>query len=143
MDQEEYLKERLEDQINWYDRKSVQNQKWLKLLQVVSILAAATIPFLTGYITETTVILKLSVSFLGLAVATITAIIGLYKFQENWLEYRTTCESLKHEKYLFLTESEPYDTGDSFNLLVERAEGLISKENTAWNRNMIKEKEGE
>lgn len=141
MNQEEYLQERLQHQIDWYDRKSGQNQKWFKLLQVVSILASATIPFLTAYITETTFLLKLSVGMLGLGIVAITAILGLYKFQENWLEFRTTCESLKHEKYQFLTKSEPYDTGDSFNLLVQRIEGLISKENTSWNRNMKKEKE--
>ena len=72
--------------------------------------------------------------------AAITAILGLYKFQENWLEFRTTCESLKHEKYLFLTKSEPYDQEESFRLLVDRVESLISKENTAWNRCMKKEK---
>ena len=140
MNQEEYIKERLEDQIAWYDRTSVKNQKWFKRLQVAAILASATIPFLSGYITETTILLKLSVGFLGLAVAAITAILGLYKFQENWLEFRTTCESLKHEKYLFLTKSEPYDQEESFRLLVDRVESLISKENTAWNRCMKKEK---
>lgn len=140
MNQEKYLKERLEDQIDWYDRKSGQSQKWFKRLQIASILASATIPFLVGYVTETTVILKVSVGVLGLAVAATTAILGIYKFQENWLEFRTTCESLKHEKYLFLTNSEPYDTGAPFKLLVERVESLISKENTAWSRHMKKEK---
>jgi hypothetical protein len=140
MNQEEYLKERLQNQIDWYDRKSVQSQKWFKRLQVVAILAATTIPFLTGYITDTTFLLKLSVGLLGLSVAAITAILGLYKFQENWLEFRTTCESLKHEKYLFLTNSDPYNAEDPFMLLVERIEGLISKENTSWIRYMKKEK---
>ncbi len=140
MNQEEYLKERLQNQIDWYDRTSMTNQKWFKRLQVAAILASATIPFLSGYITGTTVLLKLAVGALGLTVAAITAILGLYKFQENWFEFRTTCESLKHEKYLFLTKSEPYDQGDSFKLLVERVESLISKENTAWNRYMKKDK---
>ena len=140
MNQEEYLEERLQGQIDWYDRKSVQNQKWFKRLQVAAIIASATIPFLAGYITETTVFLKLSVGVLGLAVAAITAILGLYKFQENWLEFRTTCESLKHEKYLFLTKSEPYNQGEPFKHLVERVESLVSKENTSWNRYMKQEK---
>jgi len=140
MNQEEYLQERIDDQINWYDRKSLQNQKWFKRLQVVSIIAATTIPFISGYITEATLGLKLAVGVLGLIVAAITAILGLYKFQENWLEFRTVCESLKHEKYLFLTKSEPYDSEDSFKFLVERIEGLISKENTKWRRYMKIEK---
>ena len=142
MNQEAYLKERLQDQIDWYDSKSMKNQKWFKRLQVAAIFASATIPFLSGYITETTLLLKVSVGLLGLVVTAITAVLGLYKFQENWFEFRTTCESLKHEKYMFLTKSEPYDQGDPFRLLVERVESLISKENTAWNRYMKKEKKG-
>ncbi len=132
MNQEEYLKERLEGQIDWYDKKSVKNQDWFKRLQVIVIVASATIPFLSGYMDETTLYLKIIVGLLGLTIAAATAILGLYQFQENWLEYRTTCETLRHEKYLFLTGAAPYDEDEPFMLLVERVEGLISKENTNW-----------
>ena len=136
MEQDGYVKDRLDNQIDWYDRKSIQNQKWFKRLQVVSIVGAASIPFLSGYITETTIFLKIATGLLGLMVAAITAILGLYKFQENWLEFRTTCESLKHEKYLFLTNTDPYHVEQPFQLLVQRVEGLISKENTNWSQYM-------
>ncbi len=143
MDETQYLKDRLENQIDWYDRRSVQNQKWFKRLQVISIIAATSIPFLTGYITEATVTLKIITGFLGLFVAAITAVLGLYKFQEHWLEYRTTCESLKHEKYLFLTRTDPYNVEQAFPLLVQRIESLISKENTNWSQYMNKPAETE
>ena len=132
MNKDEYLKERLESQIDWYDRKSISNQKWFKRLQVIIIFAAATIPFLSGYMDEDTLYLKLLIGVLGLAVATATSVLGLYQFQENWFEYRTSCETLRHEKYLFLTGAAPYDEDEPFLLLVERVEGLISKENTNW-----------
>ena len=57
---------------------------------------------------------------------------ALYNFQENWIEYRTTCESLRHHKFRFLTKSEPYDGEDAFQNLVNNIEALISKENTNW-----------
>ncbi len=41
--------ERLEDQIAWYDRKSMENQQWFKRLKVAGIVAAAVIPFAAGY----------------------------------------------------------------------------------------------
>ncbi len=90
MKQDEYLKNRLDYQINWYDKKSIQNQKWFKRLQVISIIAATAIPFLSGYITDTSTLLKIATGLLGIIVAAITAILGLYKFQENWLGFRTT-----------------------------------------------------
>ncbi len=138
MDQQQYIEERLDPQIEWYDKKSVANQKWFKRLQVIVIIASASIPFISGYIDESTLCLKIAVGALGLIVAAITAVLGLYQFQENWLEYRTICESLRHEKYLFLTGAEPYNVDDSFHLLVERTEGLISKENTNWSNYMKK-----
>jgi hypothetical protein len=142
VDEKEYLETRLNDQIDWYDRKSSQNQKCFKRLQVATILASAAIPFLSGYIGgPSTFCLKICVGLLGLVVAAITAMLGVYKFHENWLEYRTTCETLKHEKYLFLTRSTPYAEDGNLNLLVERVEGIISKENTAWNKYMKRSKD--
>lgn len=37
--------DRLEDQINWYDRKSGSNQRWFKGLKVAQIIAGALIAF--------------------------------------------------------------------------------------------------
>jgi hypothetical protein len=134
MEQDTYIKERLEDQIAWYDNKSQWNQKWYKRLRIVELIAGASIPFLAAYITDTTLILKLVVGCLGLVITIITGAVTLYKFQENWIEYRTTCETLRHEKYLYLSQTEPYDISDPFKLLVQRVENLISRENTQWAR---------
>lgn len=134
MNEEEYLKNRLDDQIDWYDRKSSKNQKNFKLFQLILILSAAAIPLLSGYLGQegTTPYLPYIIGVLGFLVAIITAILSLYKFQENWTSYRATCESLRHEKYLYLTKTEPYRGKNAFNLLVQRVEMLLSKENSSW-----------
>lgn len=142
MNEAEYLKKRLDDQITWYDQKSVCNQKWFKRLQVFQLAAAASIPVLVNYVTDSSGWIRLLVALLGASIAIISGIIGLYKLQENWLEYRTTCESLRHEKYLYLTKTEPYNTDDPFALLVNRVEALISKENTNWAQYMKKVAKG-
>tara|TARA_B100000787_G_C16050418_1_gene230977 strand:+ start:226 stop:681 length:456 start_codon:yes stop_codon:yes gene_type:complete len=136
--QDDYFEERLDNQIDWYDRKSIQSQRWFKRLQVIVIVSSATIPFLSGYMDSETLYLKIAIGILGLVIAAITAVLGLYQFQENWLEYRTTCETLRHEKYLFLAKAAPYNEEEPFLLLVERVEGLISKENTNWQSYMKK-----
>lgn len=82
------------------------------------------------------------VGLIGVGIAIITASLGLYQFEQNWIEYRTTCESLKKEKYLFLTKTEPYDAVDeNLALLVRRVEMLVSKENTNWAQYTMKPKE--
>ena len=143
MNEEEYLKNRLDDQINWYDRKSTNNQKYFKRFQLILIISAAAIPLLSGYLgqEETTTYLPYIIGALGFLVAIITAILSLYKFQENWTAYRTTCESLRHEKFLYLTKTNPYKGKNAFNLLVQRVEILISQENSSWAEIMKKTEE--
>ena len=40
--------ERLEDQILWYDKRSIRDQRCFKVMKIIVILAAALIPFLSG-----------------------------------------------------------------------------------------------
>ena len=134
MNEEEYIKNRLDNQIDWYDRKSMKNQKSYKRLQLTAFFAAAAIPFLSGYISADIKLIQIIIGLLGFIIAVITAVLSIYKFQENWIEYRTTCESLRHEKYLFLTKASPYDSGNPFTLFVQRIESLISKENSDWSQ---------
>ncbi len=130
MKQEEYIKERIDDQIEWYSKKSSRAQLWFKSMRIFEISAASTIPFLAGYASETNQII---IGLLGVCIAIVAGIISINKFQETWIQYRTTSESLKHHKYLYQTESKPYDGENSFKMLVATTEALISKENSNWN----------
>ena len=131
MNEEEYLKDRLDDQINWYDRKSSQNQKTYKRLQFVLIISAASVPFISGYVDNLSY-LQYLLGGIGVLIAAVTGLLSLYKFQEIWTTYRTTCESLRREKFLYLTKTDPYIEKNAFNLLVQRVEALLAKENSSW-----------
>lgn len=133
MNEEEYISSRVENQIGWYDRKSQNAQCWFKWLRGSEIVAAAVIPLIAGFAKDP-IPVTLIVSILGVLIAIISSIIGLNQYQENWTEYRTTCESLKHEKFLYLTKAEPYHKDEPFLLFVQRVESLISKENSAWSK---------
>lgn len=137
MKQEEYIKNRIEVQISWYDRRSQINQRWYKGLQLSQFILATSIPFLAGYISDGDNKVVFAIGLIGFLTAILVAILGLYKFQENWIKYRTTCEALKHEKYLFLTSSVPYEIESNFSLLVQRVENLISSENINWAQYMM------
>ena len=131
MNEEEYLKNRLDDQINWYDRKSSQNQKTYKRLQFILIISAASVPFISGYVDNLSY-LQYLLGGIGVLIAAVTGLLSLYKFQEIWTTYRTTCESLRREKFLYLTRTDPYIEKNAFNLLVQRVEALLAKENSSW-----------
>ena len=106
MNAEEYLKDRVEDQIVWYDSKSMKNQWWFKRLRLIEISAAATIPLLAGLVAlDGPSLIPVVVGILGAMVAVIAGVLGLYQFEHRWTQYRTTSETLKKEKFLFLTGS--------------------------------------
>src|ERR1043165_8459673 len=132
MTEAEYVKDRLEEQIAWYDLHS----RWYKLftltLRIIEISAAAAIPFVAALTRVYTVSSVVISSGLGVVIVLCTSLTSLFHAQERWLEYRTTAESLKKEKILFQTGVEPYHEENAFHTLVQRVEGLVSKENTNW-----------
>jgi len=140
MNVDEYIKLRLDSEIDWYDKKSQKNKRGYYTLRILEIVCAISIPFIMGYVSDLTPGLKFTAALLGVVVGVISGFLGLFQAQENWVSYRTTCETLRHEKYFYLTKSKPYDCDDPFPLLVERVEILISKENTSWSQ-MLKSKE--
>lgn len=133
MTSDEYIAQRVDDQINWYDLKSQNAQKQFRRLRGTEIICAAAIPFAAGF-TSSHVGIPILIGLLGVVIVILAAFQSLGQHHENWIEYRTTCESLKHEKFLFLTSTEPYDAESAFPLFVERVESLISKENSAWSQ---------
>src|SRR5258708_39163648 len=122
--------DRLEDQISWYDRKSASNQRAFKCIKVTEIVAAAVIPLLgalnpphVGWWT----------SALGVLITVLEGLLHLNQYQQNWIAYRSTCESLKHEKYVYLGKASPYASAvDPYALLAERIESLVSHEHAKW-----------
>ncbi len=121
---------RLEDQIAWYDRKSTASQHTFKRIKVTEIVAAALIPFLAvfraGYVTYLT-------AGLGVLITVLEGLLHLNQYQQNWTSYRSTCEELKHEKFVFLGNAAPYaNVADPRALLAERIESLVSQEHAKW-----------
>lgn len=100
---------------------------------------SATIPLFAG-LEFCPTIKNIILGILGSLIAILSGLSGLLKFQEKWTEYRTTAETLKHEKILFLTKTGPYnEEDDPFKLLVTRTENLVSKENSAWSQYINKQ----
>ncbi len=119
---------RLEDQIEWYDRKSGENQRRFKLLKGSQLVAAAAIPVAATFGAHPAV-----AATLGAMIVVVEGFQQLNQYQQNWTLYRSNAEALKHEKYLFLARSGPYaKLDDGRALLADRIEGLISQEHAKW-----------
>jgi len=122
---------RVEDQIQWYERKSRTNLRWFKVLKTSTIVVATLIPLISGSTNALT--LGPIAGGLGALVAIIEGIQHLNQFQSNWMIYRSACESLRHEKFLYLASAGPYAaTPNPPALLAERAESVVFQEHAKW-----------
>jgi hypothetical protein len=111
----------------WYDSKSISAQRAYKLLKLVEIVTAASVPALIGLGVPSAIPVALSA-----AVVVFEGVEHLYQFQSNWITYRSTAEALKHERYLYLVAAGPYADKNRHRVLAERIEGLISQEHAKW-----------
>jgi hypothetical protein len=119
--------QRLDNQIEWYDQRGGRNQGLFKLLKIVVITTAALIPFLAA------IVPAWATGALGLVIAIAEGVQQLNQYHANWISYRSTCEALKHEKFLYLGNAGPYSAArDPHALLAERIESLVSQEHAKW-----------
>jgi hypothetical protein len=120
--------QRLEQQIQWYDTRSMSSQFWFKRVKITEVICAAFVPFtsfINSYVT----------AILGVIIVLLETLQHLYQWQHNWVSYRSTCEALRHEKYCYLGHAGPYDGANdetAKKVLVERVESLISTEHSKW-----------
>jgi hypothetical protein len=118
---------RLEEEIRWYSRRSGRCQRLYKWLKFVEIVAAASIPVLAAFGTPVEV-----GAVLGALIVVLEGLQHVNQYQSNWITYRSTCEALKHEKFLYLARAGPYEVEHPHSALAERIESLISQEHAKW-----------
>ena len=122
--------DRLENQIDWYDRKSRSARRMYKRIKIIEILSAAAIPFLAALTFPHD---KLVTAGLGVLITVLEGLLHLNQYQQNWTTYRSTCEALKHEKYVYLASAGPYANASAAHaLLAERIESTVSQEHAQW-----------
>jgi hypothetical protein len=119
--------DRLEDQLGWYDRKSMAAQRAYKRVKLSQLIVGAIVPVVAALQVPAAVTASLA-AFVVVA----EGAQQLYQWQTNWVLYRSTAETLKHEKYLYLAAAGPYSTDDRQRVLAERLEGLVSQEHAKW-----------
>lgn len=131
LDKEKYISLRVDEQIQWFDKKSSQCQRRFKLLRGIEIISAAAIPVLASF-SSNQIPFNLLIAALGALIVIISALLSLNQYQENWTEYRKTSELLKHHKFLFLTQASPYDETNGFSYFAQQIETILAKENLNW-----------
>ena len=126
--QEAQVWDRVETQIQWYGRNARRSKRNYMRIKLVQIVAAAFIPVLAAASLPSWVL-----GGLGASVVVLESVQQLFQFHSNWTHYRSTAESLKHEKFLYLAQAGSYATATKPDaLLAERIESRVSQEHSAW-----------
>lgn len=137
---------RLEDQLQWYDTKSASNKRWYKIIRVTQLVLAAFIPVIALADKYWS---KWVTAVFGGMIAVLEGVQQLNQFGPQWVQYRSTAEKLKHEKFLFLSQSGPYrnvNPAEALRLLAERVEENVSQEHARWistSKHALEEKHSE
>jgi hypothetical protein len=124
--------ERLEDQLNWYDRKASWNERRFKRFKLGTLTFSVLIPLSAVAATRYSTITAIVTATLGATIALLEGLQQLNQYHQNWITYRSTAEALKHEKFLFLSSAGPYAESNPKGLLAERVESLVSQEHSKW-----------
>lgn len=140
MDIQKYFEERVEDQVKYYSKKGRVNKEYYQLFKVSQLIAAALLPFFTAFISDYTSV-KYIVALLGTMVTILEGVLAIGKYHEKWIAYRSTAETLKQEKFMFLMKAGSYTERNAALQFVNRIELILSKENSGWQQMIVKEKE--
>ena len=138
MNKEDYLKKRIDCQIEWYDKKAIHCKKYHDNISITSIFCSSissVICIVSLIFPQTSMIFTIISSLISLLLTTILALDKLKKYQELHTQYRTTCEKLKQEKFLYLTYAGEYYGNydeENFKLFVNRCESIMSTEIGTW-----------
>ena len=121
-------RDRLEEQLDWYERKSKTQKHGYQWIKIAQIVVAAAIPVSAAAGASAAV-----AGGMGAVIVVLEGLQQLFQFQQNWTSYRATAEALKHEKFLYLAGAGGYERATRPDiLLAERVEGLVSQEHAAW-----------
>jgi Protein of unknown function (DUF4231) len=125
--------DRLESQLEWYDKESAHGKRMFKLLKTATLAISVSIPLNAAFATRYPAIVGVITGVMGAGIALLEGLQQLNQYHQNWITFRSTAEALKHEKFLFLSTAGPYAAASNPKaMLAERVESLVSQENAKW-----------
>lgn len=122
-----YLEDRIESQKKWHSNKATINKNRYYLTETITLVAGASIPVINVFDILPNPVLKIISASLAAIIVVASGLGKLFKYQENWLNFRALSESLNREKELYLYKVGDYDQEDEVRgkILIERVENLL------------------
>lgn len=130
---DDYLVNRYEDQISYYEKASAKNQKKYKNYQWLLIILSTLTTILAALPSDKLDLKYLIVISAGV-VTILSSVLKTFQYQELWISYRSTIEQLRPELFYYKFNVGDYGQADidKETLFVTRIEGILGKERESW-----------
>lgn len=147
MTDSQYIEERVDGQIAYFNAKSSWNQKRYKKIKRWEITISSLVPVIVSLsamgVFQTVqfgkdqnwgldTILLVIAALGGVVQVIFNKFIDLEEHFKLWKDYRSTCEALQNQRLLYLTRTEPFDEEDAYPLFVEKIESILNNEQQKW-----------
>lgn len=133
---EEYVAERLNPEIEYYNKSAGKAKQNYLRMRAVTVIGGALVPVLVNVDLPYLNILTTAIS---LVVVLFVSLETVYRYREQWTNYRTAEQNLRNEYFLFTSRAGGYANLDepvAFTLFVNRVEGAIDAESASTLRVM-------
>ena len=84
---EEYLQQRVDNQLTWYSKKSATHKRWYYRLQFITLLSAVAVPVIS--LSSGDIKVRFVVALLGAIAALAAGVLSMYQFRDQWMDYRS------------------------------------------------------
>jgi hypothetical protein len=128
---------RLEERINDYGKQSEANKRLYQYVKLAQIMAGAGVTFAGAAGAP-----RILTAGVGAAIVVLEGGQQLFRYHEQWLRFRTSCEALRREKFLFLAKVGHYSDGDAREKFAEQIETIVSREVDLFASQETAEKKG-
>jgi hypothetical protein len=133
---EEYVDERLNPEMGYYNKSATRAKKRYLQMRAITVVGGALVPVLVNVHVPYIDILTTAIS---LVVVLFVSLETVYRYREQWTNYRTAEQNLRNEYFIFTSQAGPYagqDEAIAFATFVNRIEQAIEAENTSTLRVM-------
>jgi hypothetical protein len=130
----DYITDRVDDQISYFDKNAIENQKRYRFLKSTAIVCNVLTTMTIALAFTVPEKFKVLMGIIALILSTI--VLATYQWEEfqnyggKWEKFRLVAEQLKSEKYLFLTNSGRYllnDQEEKLKLFATTVENILQR----------------
>jgi hypothetical protein len=132
MTPEEYIDERLNSSIAWYDKAASTSKSRYLNFKAATVIGGAIVPVLVNI--DVIPYINIVTTVISLIVVLLVSLESVYHYREQWTNYRSTEQNLRNEYFVFVTKDGPYagiKKEEAFLQFVLRIENTIEAENSS------------